>query len=565
MFRILLSLSLSLSAAAAIAAPAPVIAQIIPGTRAAIDSADLRRRVEAFAHDSMRGRLTGSPDALRAADMIVAELRRLGATPAMPSGFLQDVPVGGQVLDLSSRIVAGGDTLVAGSDFVAFGQLRSIGLRGAYPTIFMGEQWDTTAIPPLDSVRGRLVVMNRRAPQNITALMQTRAYRDYVQALSAATAVIVVLGETIPPGNLRAASTPFPQLLPPDTGGVRGSMTIMVTTAAAARILGRPAAGATRGTAGRAVHASLGFTVQPMPSRNVVAIIPGRDPRLRGEYVALGAHLDAVGIRPQAADHDSLRASNTILRPQGNDSPVRQPTADESVQVAALIEAARAARVVRPDSINNGADDDASGSMALLEIAEAMLRGNRPRRSMLLVWHTGEEQGLFGARHFTENSPVPRDSIVAQLNMDMIGRGQATDVTGQTTEGTLLRGGPDYLQLIGSRRLSTELGDLIETVNRDRRAGLRFDYAIDAPGHPQNIYCRSDHYMYARFGIPIVFFTTGGHRDYHQATDEAQYLDYPHLQRVTQLVHDVAWAVGERDARPVVDKPKPDPSTPCRQ
>jgi hypothetical protein len=160
---------------------------------------------------------------------------------------------------------------------------------------------------------------------------------------------------------------------------------------------------------------------------------------------------------------------------------------------------------------------------------------------------------------------VPRDSIVAQLNMDMVGRGAATDVTGTTKEGAETRGGPGYLQLVGSRRLSTELGNLAENINAAGRHGLKFDYGMDANGHPMNIYCRSDHYEYARYGIPIIFFTTGGHSDYHQVTDEPQYINYPHMVKVGNYVADLAVAVANLDHRVAVDKPKPDPKGSCQQ
>ena len=139
------------------------------------------------------------------------------------------------------------------------------------------------------------------------------------------------------------------------------------------------------------------------------------------------------------------------------------------------------------------------------------------------------------------------------------------DITGVTKAGALIRGGPGYLQLIGSRRLSTELGDLAETVNVEQAIGLKFDYSLDANGHPQNIYCRSDHYMYARYGIPIIFFTTGGHADYHQVTDVPQYIDYNRMERVGKLVYGLVERVGNLDHRVVVDKPKPDPKGRCVQ
>jgi hypothetical protein len=154
---------------------------------------------------------------------------------------------------------------------------------------------------------------------------------------------------------------------------------------------------------------------------------------------------------------------------------------------------------------------------------------------------------------------------VAQLNMDMVGRGDASDITGQSKEGAVLRGNPNYLQLVGSRRLSTELGNIVEQVNTSGKHGFVFDYGMDANGHPMNIYCRSDHYEYARYGIPITFFTTGGHSDYHQVTDEPEYIDYDHMARVDRLVEDIAMHVANLDHRIVVDQPKPDPRGGCRQ
>ena len=193
----------------------------------------------------------------------------------------------------------------------------------------------------------------------------------------------------------------------------------------------------------------------------------------------------------------------------------------------------------------------------MLEIAEALARAPaKPKRSVLFIWHAGEEEGLWGSQYFTDHPTVPRDSIVTELNMDMIGRGRASDVKG---------GGPGYLQLIGSRRLSTELGNLVETVAKREPTAFKFDYQYDANGHPQQYYCRSDHYEYARYGIPIVFFSTGGHRDYHQVTDEAQYIDYDQLASVARLVKDVAIQAASLDHRLAIDKPKPDPHGQCVQ
>jgi Zn-dependent M28 family amino/carboxypeptidase len=184
--------------------------------------------------------------------------------------------------------------------------------------------------------------------------------------------------------------------------------------------------------------------------------------------------------------------------------------------------------------------------MAILEIAEALVNApGKPRRSVLFVWHTEEEDGLYGSRYFTDNPTVPRDSIVAQVNIDMIGRGGADDTPG---------GGPDYLMVVGHRRLSTQLGHIVDSVNTLQAAPLRFDLSWDAPDHPEGIYGRSDHANYARYRIPVVFFFTGLHADYHQVTDEPQYLDYPHYARITRYIHDVVRAIADRQERPKLDR-----------
>ncbi|HET7024772.1 MAG TPA: M28 family peptidase, partial [Gemmatimonadales bacterium] len=304
------------------------------------------------------------------------------------------------------------------------------------------------------------------------------------------------------------------------------------------------------------------------PARNVVAILPGSDAKLKGEYVAMGAHNDHIGMNDHPVDHDSMRIFNHIVRPNGADQGGKQATPEEQAEVNTVLAAWRAKHpgTARLDSISNGADDDGSGTVSVLEIAQKMASlKHKPKRSMLFVWHVGEEKGLLGSAYFTDHPTVPRDSIVAQLNMDMVGRGDAWDVTGFTKDGEAIHGSPNYVQLVGSRRLSTELGDLAESVNKSGHHGLTFDYSIDADGHPANIYCRSDHYEYARYGIPIIFFTTGLHSDYHQVTDEPEYIDYAHMARIDNYLEDLAVHVADLDHRPVVDHPKPDPHGACRQ
>jgi Zn-dependent M28 family amino/carboxypeptidase len=285
--------------------------------------------------------------------------------------------------------------------------------------------------------------------------------------------------------------------------------------------------------------------------------------------VAIGAHNDHLGTRPTPLTHDSIYIRNHLFRPGGADDPVPFLTPEQTARLNREIAEVRrrtGGQSARPDSIYNGADDDGSGSVGVLEIAEWFAGSRfRPKRSLLFVWHVGEEEGLYGSEYFTDHPTVPRDSVVAQLNIDMIGRGSAADVTGARKGGGRLHGDDDYLQVIGSRRLSSELGDLADAVNQAGAHHLHFDDAMDANGHPQEIYCRSDHYSYARYGIPIIFFTTGGHADYHAVTDEPQYIDYSKLTRVSRFVADLALRVANLDHRVVLDQPKPDPHGVCRQ
>jgi hypothetical protein len=255
-------------------------------------------------------------------------------------------------------------------------------------------------------------------------------------------------------------------------------------------------------------------------------------------------------------DHDSLRAVNLAVRARTSADGSSLSPAQRSA-LEGEVARQRVGAISRPDSIFNGADDDGSGSIGLLALVEHFSEpSRRPRRSLLFVWHTAEEKGLIGSEWFTDNPTVSLDDIVANINIDMIGRGSKEDIAG---------GGLDYIQLLGPKRLSTEYAKLIDQVNARRLQPFRIDEQYDAPGHPEQYYCRSDHWNYARYGIPVAFFSTGDHADYHQLTDEVQYIDFEHYARVVGFIGEVATAVGNLDNRLVVDGTKPDPRGACRQ
>ena len=539
-------------------------------TEAAITPADLMTRVYLFADDSMGGRLLDSRGNAQGVEFIARELARLGLEPAGDSGtFFQPVPVVTRMVDSAAALSVDGVPLTPWVDFAPRDQgsgARSIdGVAAVY-----GGTWGIPAslIAP-EAAAGKLVVLSV-APAGYSGNIPGTANRQAVSQHFTSAAGIALAGlDLIPPLLVGFYREPAQQLAPPE--GLPVPSFLYVTRRVAGRLLGASPDSVKPGAAGRLLTGSPRFINLPLqfPARNVVAVLRGSDPVLRSEYVALGAHNDHVGTAGRAVAHDSIYVLNHLFRPGGADDPApRLAPAQAATLNAALadIRARTKGASARPDSIYNGADDDASGSMSLLELAEQFAhRGSRPKRSLLFLWHVGEEQGLFGSEHFTDHPGVPREQIVAQINLDMIGRGSAEDVTGNAVGGSRIRGGPDYVQLIGSRRLSTEFGDLAEQVNLAGDHPLQFDYAMDANGHPQNIYCRSDHWNYARYGIPIIFFSTGGHADYHQVTDEPQYLDYDRLARVTRLVGSLAERVANLDHRVVVDKPVPGAGEACRQ
>ena len=536
-----------------------------PPTVAEITAGDLMTRLYKFADDSMMGRSVGTPYNDMGTAYIESEVRRLGLQPAGDNGtFFQKLPLYTRVLDSTSTVTVGETTFKAGTDFTASAEGFARPFSSAQ-VVFVGAWLDTTTNIPLDSARGKvLLYVPGGVPPgtDVGKFVASNGFQQWRAMQAEAAANVVVVGQTMTPQAVRAAFNSTTPVFLQDTVPLR----LNVTRAMAEAMLGAPATAWSNRLAGKGVTASVRFIETSIPGRNVVAILPGADPKLKGQYVAIGAHNDHIPPRQRPVDHDSLRAYMQVVRPQGADSPDRPPTPEETQRIKAALDSLRAISAPRLDSINNGADDDGSGSMTVLEIAEKFARGpQKPKRSILFVWHTGEERGLWGASYFTAYPTVPRDSIVGQLNMDMVGRGAASDVTGEDLEGKLLTGGEGYVQLIGSRRLSTEMGDLLEAVNTEKKLGLRFDYAMDANGHQQNIYCRSDHYEYAKYGIPITFISTGGHADYHQVTDEPQYIEYPHMALVANFVFESAMRIANLDHRLVVDKPKPDPKGNCVQ
>jgi hypothetical protein len=514
-----LALVVALAACASVSAsPAGRVPVIDPPPDGTISASSLRRDLAAFADDSMRGRETGTPDALRAARFLADRVRRLGLEPAGDSLFLQRVPLQRDSFTGSSRIdVQVGRTVTnlrIGRDVAP---LLNLG-DGVPPTrrsadgelVFVGYglpkgpgQRDQLAGLDLE---GKVVVVINGAPATAS-----KATRDRLEAQTAISdrlarilpqnpaAVVVLLAgagrtlyDQLAPGLARGVTmrSAVPDL-PEDERVI--PMLLLGTPTAGSPLLpaGWPADDRPQELPGRLL-AHLEQRHEPIVEYNVVAAVRGSDPSLQSTYVAFGAHYDHIGIVPP----------------------------------------------VNGDSIANGADDDGSGSVGLLAIAGAVQHAPvKPKRSTLFVWHVGEEKGLLGSRWFTDHPTVPIDSIVAQLNADMIGRNA-----------------PDLLYLVGPRvapnAQSRRLGAIVDSVNAARPLPFRVDRSFDASDHPEHIYERSDHFNYARKGIPIVFFTTGLHDDYHLPSDEVAKIDFEKMARVAKLMFDVGTAVGNSTSRP---------------
>ncbi len=521
-----------------------------PAASSALAPANLRAHLTAFAHDSMQGREAGTPGHDRAVEYLARHLERLGLQPAGEDGtFFQNVPLITNTLDRTRPLTIAGVALRPGADYAPIDQRTPIRSVAGAPVIYGGKASEIGALTR-EQAAGKFIIISAEPGHPI--IPNTGPDGNLADAVGlAVTGIDPLFLEYADYLVTPTAAATFHDDVPPQP------VAVLLPVATAEKLLGAALTGLRQGTTGATLAGEISYRRAVTPSRNVIAVLPGTDPTLRDEYVALGAHTDHMGIRAAGpVDHDSLRAVNLAVRARTAPGDGPLSPADRSALETEVARQRVGARP-RPDSIFNGADDDGSGSIGLLALAEHFSEpARRPRRSLLFVWHTAEEKGLIGSEWFTDHPTVPLDAIVANINIDMIGRGGKDDIPG---------GGLDYLQLLGPKRLSTEFATLIERVNARRLQPFRIDEQYDAPGHPEQYYCRSDHWNYARYGIPVAFFSTGDHADYHQLTDEIAYIDFEHYARVVGFVGDVAAAVGNLENRPVVDQPKPDPRGECRQ
>ena len=496
-----------ISAAASAQSPASAASRVkVPASISAIREGDIRRDLYMLASDSMRGREAGTIDEMRASMWIAEAMRKIGLAPKgdMGSWFQWWNMRRSRISTVSSSVAIGGRDLALWTDITpATNTAADVSGR----TVFVSSVADSSV-----EVRGRVAVVSLVAPAAAAIRSTTNTYeynytRPAITALAnaltrrGAAGVIVVadsIGEIAFDGVAKVQSR--------GTYDVVGGVPRFVRPPAARSATPTPAPQASSGIpvlfAHRAALASLRTDGQMVdihlrtetfdyPSVNIIGELRGTDPRLRDEYVLFSSH----------QDHDGVRYA------------------------------------VNGDSIWNGADDNATTSVALLAMARAWKK-QPGKRSALFVFHGAEERGLLGSRYHVAHPVVPLDHIVAVLNGDMLGRNS-----------------PDTAALMGSQPPHRNSTALVQMAIDANLATSRFviDSLWDRPTHPEGWYFRSDHVPYAERRVPSLFFSSNLHQDYHTPRDEPKTIDYGKLTRITKWMYMTGWLAANAAQRPAVD------------
>lgn len=498
------------------------------------------------ASDEMEGRDTPSRGLDTTARFIGMNLSRWGFKPAGDDGtYYQKIALRRDAIDPAATSVKLGDTsFVYGEDAARVSGTAPI----SAPVVFAGNGWmikskNMNPYANID-VKGKLIavygegVLNGRnlvpLPDGVSQADLPNAGRgtDWADAATYArangAAGLLILPSKFLAENWSAVTANFGRnrlvvdKLTPATPaqGTQGVTTLFASTKLANALFagepGNPLSGATNSFE---LNPSkiFNFTVANKPefvyTQNVVAIWEGSDPVLKNQMVAIGAHYDHVGNSPQ-----------TGCRP------------------------------VNGDGLCNGADDDGSGTVGVLGIAEALAKTPaRPKRSILFVWHCGEEKGLWGSDYFNKFPTVDIKQVIAQLNIDMIGRSKKADDTLPANKDLT---GENAIYVIGKDMMSSTLGSVVDSTNK-AYLNLGYDTRYDDPKDTNRFFFRSDHYNYAVNGIPIAFWFDGVHQDYHQPGDSPDKIDYAKMEKVARTIFLTLLKLTYMKDRPKIDKELP--------
>jgi hypothetical protein len=476
-----------------------------------INAEDARKHLSILASDEFEGRETGKPGADKAANYIANEFKKLGLQPPVNGSYFFDVPLVENATKISFSL--NGQEVVNGKDFYPGRGNIADKSYSATEVVFIG--YGTDAEIGNTDITGKILLwVNEDKPEAgktpntsyrlstyRTQLLKNLQSKNPALILAAngeITNMLKRFGASVSAGRLSIktdAAKPASQLAP----------VLNITTTMADQLV--KSSGKTyeelKNTAAQTVKADIKAAVhtesKDVKAVDVLGFLPGTD--LKDEVLVFSAHYDHIGLTTNGAD-----------------------------------------------KINNGADDDGSGTTGILEIAraftEAKKAGHGPRRSILFLGNVGEEKGLLGSEYYTDHPVFPLANTITDLNIDMIGR-VGFDYIGKPDSA-------NYVYTIGSAMLSKELHQINEDAN-NKYTHINQDYKYDDPNDPNRFYYRSDHYNFAKHGVPIIFYFNGVHADYHQPGDEVSKINFPLLAKRAQLVFYTGWELANRDKRPVVD------------
>jgi len=526
---------------------AQTAAKITPAERKAAEGVTAKQISDYLyfvASDEMEGRDTPSRGLDTVAQFLKMNLSRWGFKPAGDNGtFFQKIALKRDAVDpAATSVELGGQKFSYGDDIVRVSGTATGAMSGQI--VYAGNGWmiKSKGLNPYANidVKGKFVAVYSDGPssgRNIVALPQgvTQADltgergKDWADATTYARANGALGVIVLPSGFLaenwgmvsqmfgRTRMTVEKLAAPGPAAPAGGAPTVFIASKKLAAAMfageaGDPFKGAANSfdlSADKKFNFSIGIKSETAWTQNVVAIWEGSDPILKKEMVAIGAHYDHVGINPNAPG---------------------------------------------PDKIFNGADDDGSGTVAVLSIAEALAKTpKRPKRSVLFVWHCGEEKGLWGSEYFNKFPTVDIKQVVAQLNIDMIGRSKKE---GNSEPKDKDLSGENAIYVIGKDMMSSALGSVVDSTNKGY-LNMTYDTRYDDPKDTNRFFFRSDHFNYAVNGIPIAFWFDGVHVDYHQAGDHPDKIDYAKMEKVTRTIFLTLLKLGDLKERPKIDKELP--------
>jgi Zn-dependent M28 family amino/carboxypeptidase len=470
---------------------------------------DAKKHLNILASDAFEGRETAKPGAMMAANYIAAEFKKLGLQAPVNGSYFQDVPLI-EASFVVKNLTINGTSYAYKKDFYASSYAVVAGDHdfAAKEIVFLGHKagGDVAAELGNTDIAGKAVflVNDGETPSNVTnriAFLQTKKPL-FIISTSAAVADNISKGKGGRVEASLAIQTKTP-LAPVFSVAADVANQLLVNSGETFETF--KASGDDKGMQANQVikadvAAVITTTTNPVGRAvEVLGYMPGTD--LKDQVLVFSAHYDHIGLTKNGAD-----------------------------------------------KVNNGADDDGSGTTGILEIARAFAQakkeGHGPRRSILFLGNVGEEKGLLGSEYYTDHPVFPLKNTITDLNIDMIGR-VGSDYIGKADSA-------NYVYAIGSGMLSVELRSISEAANK-KYTNLILDYRYDDPTDKNRFYYRSDHYNFAKHGVPIIFYFNGVHADYHKPTDEVSKINFPLLVKRAKLVFYTGWELANRDKKPQVD------------